>query len=90
MGRPRRLQVGLLDAEGEAVAALTQLAVPSSFDYATHSALVFAGSLFGGTKVVPPKLNSRAIFCMPSVEMPAAAGRTASGTPPTVSNLKHQ
>ena len=28
-------QVGLLDAEGEAVAPLTQLAVPSSFDYAT-------------------------------------------------------
>src|SRR5690242_2025281 len=32
-------QVGLLDAEGEAVAPLTQLAVPSSFDYATQSAL---------------------------------------------------
>ncbi|HEY1334069.1 MAG TPA: ATP-dependent DNA helicase, partial [Myxococcaceae bacterium] len=32
-------QVGLLDSEGEAVAPLTQLAVPSSFDYATQSAL---------------------------------------------------
>ena len=32
-------QVGLLDAEGEAVAPLTQLAVPSSFDYARQSAL---------------------------------------------------
>ena len=32
-------QVGLLDAEGEAVAPLTQLAVPSSFDYPNQSAL---------------------------------------------------
>jgi len=32
-------QVGLLDAEGEAVAPLTQLAVPSSFDYAKQAAL---------------------------------------------------
>jgi len=26
---------------------------------------VFAGSFFGKMKVVSPKLNSRAIFCMP-------------------------
>ncbi|HZX40864.1 MAG TPA: ATP-dependent DNA helicase, partial [Myxococcaceae bacterium] len=32
-------QMGLLDDEGEAVAPLTQLAVPSSFDYARQSAL---------------------------------------------------
>jgi ATP-dependent DNA helicase DinG len=32
-------QVGLLDAEGQAVAPLTQLAVPSSFDYARQAAL---------------------------------------------------
>ncbi|HET6984346.1 MAG TPA: ATP-dependent DNA helicase, partial [Myxococcaceae bacterium] len=32
-------QVGLLDDEGEAVVPLTQLAVPSSFDYASQSAL---------------------------------------------------
>ena len=37
--RVLRRQVGLLDAEGEAVAPLTQLAVPSSFDYANQSAL---------------------------------------------------
>ncbi|MGZ3446323.1 MAG: ATP-dependent DNA helicase [Myxococcaceae bacterium] len=38
-------QVGLLDAEGEAVAPLTQLAVPSSFDYARQSALYLPTSL---------------------------------------------
>jgi ATP-dependent DNA helicase DinG len=38
-------QVGLLDSEGEAVAPLTQLAVPSSFDYATQSALYLPTSL---------------------------------------------
>jgi len=38
-------QVGLLDDEGEAVAPLTQLAVPSSFDYATQSALYLPTSL---------------------------------------------
>ena len=38
-------QVGLLDAEGEAVAPLTQLAVPSSFDYATQSALYLPAGL---------------------------------------------
>jgi ATP-dependent DNA helicase DinG len=32
-------QVGLLDETGEAVAPLTQLAVPSSFDYASQAAL---------------------------------------------------
>ena len=32
-------QMGLLDSEGQAVAPLTQLAVPSSFDYARQAAL---------------------------------------------------
>jgi hypothetical protein len=38
-------QVGLLDAAGEAVAPLTQLAVPSSFDYASQSALYLPADL---------------------------------------------
>jgi len=38
-------QVGLLDDQGEAVAPLTQLAVPSSFDYARQSALYLPTSL---------------------------------------------
>jgi len=38
-------QVGLLDEQGEAVAPLTQLAVPSSFDYARQSALYLPTTL---------------------------------------------
>src|SRR5262249_25326519 len=38
-------QVGLLDGGGEAVAPLTQLAVPSSFDYARQSALYLPTAL---------------------------------------------
>jgi ATP-dependent DNA helicase DinG len=38
-------QVGLLDDAGEAVVPLTQLAVPSSFDYASQSALYLPSAL---------------------------------------------
>jgi ATP-dependent DNA helicase DinG len=38
-------QVGLLDDAGEAVVPLTQLAVPSSFDYASQSALYLPAEL---------------------------------------------
>jgi len=38
-------QVGLLDDAGEAVVPLTQLAVPSSFDYASQSALYLPADL---------------------------------------------
>jgi hypothetical protein len=37
----------------------------------------------GRTNVVSPKLNSRAIFCIPSAVIPDASGKTANWLPPS-------